>query len=171
MKMNRKALIIALSILIPIVVSILYVLPKDASSGESILMLPKLNALINGTTFIVLLIAFNAIKKGNRKLHKQLMLLAIVLSVLFLVSYVIYHSMAESTSFGGEGVIKYIYFFILISHILLAIVIVPLVLITLNRALSQKFDRHKKIARICLPIWLYVTLSGVIVYLMISPYY
>jgi putative membrane protein len=96
---------------------------------------------------------------------------AIVLSVLFLLSYVTYHAASESTKFGGEGAIKSIYYFILLSHILLAIVIVPLVLISYVRALSEKFDKHRKIARYTLPLWLYVTITGVIVYLMISPYY
>jgi putative membrane protein len=99
------------------------------------------------------------------------MTFAIVLSVLFLLSYVTFHAATEPTKFGGEGFIKSLYFFLLISHILLAIAIVPLVLISYVRALSEKFDQHRKIAKITLPIWLYVTSTGVIVYLMIAPYY
>lgn len=99
------------------------------------------------------------------------MLSAVGVSVLFLVSYVTYHATTESTIYGGEGTIRYVYLFILLTHIILAIAIVPLVLITLSRALAQKFDKHKKIARWTLPLWLYVTITGVIVYFMISPYY
>ena len=167
---NKRVLII-LSILIPIVVAVLYLIPKNFEVGESILILPKLNAIINGTTFIVLIGAFISILRRNVVLHKRLMLSALILSVLFLLSYVTYHSLTESTPYGGEGVLRTIYFVILLTHILLAIAIVPLVLITFSRALSEKFDKHKKIARITLPIWLYVTLTGVVVYIMISPYY
>ena len=130
-----------------------------------------LNASINGTATVVLIAGFLAIRNGKIQLHKRLMSLAILLSVLFLVSYVAYHLTTVSTPFGGEGAIKSLYFFILISHILLSAAIVPLVLITYVRALSQRFDKHRKIARITLPIWLYVTITGVVVYFMISPYY
>lgn len=167
---NKRVLII-LSILIPIVVAVLYLIPKNFEVGESILILPKLNAIINGTTFIVLIGAFISILRRNVVMHKRLMLFALILSVLFLLSYVTYHFLTESTPYGGEGVLRTIYFVILLTHILLAIAIVPLVLITFSRALSEKFDKHKKIARITLPIWLYVTLTGVVVYIMISPYY
>tara|TARA_R110000868_G_scaffold50852_3_gene161897 strand:+ start:160 stop:687 length:528 start_codon:yes stop_codon:yes gene_type:complete len=166
-----KNLIIIVSIAIPIVVAVLYLLPKNFEVGEEVYFLPKLNAIINGLTSLVLIFGFIAIRNRNIELHKKLMTSALVLSVVFLLSYVTYHSLTESTSFGGEGAIKSIYLFILLSHILLAIAIVPLVLITFSRALSERFDKHKKIARITLPIWLYVTITGVIVYLMISPYY
>jgi putative membrane protein len=96
---------------------------------------------------------------------------AITLSVAFLVMYVAYHMTSDSTKFGGEGMIRNVYFFILISHILLSIAVIPLVLITYVRALAERFDRHKKIAKITFPIWLYVAVTGVVVYLMISPYY
>jgi putative membrane protein len=163
-------LIIGASIVIPLAVAFLYFAPK-LDLGFDITFLPKLNAIINGTTSMVLILAFVAIKNKNITLHKRLMTSAIILSVLFLLSYVTYHAASESTKFGGEGAIKSIYYFILISHILLAIVIVPLVLISYVRALSEKFDKHRKIARYTLPLWLYVTITGVIVYLMISPYY
>ncbi len=166
-----KPFIVVASILIPVLVAILYLLPKNFEVGEEVYLLPKLNAFINGTASLVLILAFWAIKNKNIKLHRQLMTTALVLSAIFLLSYVTYHSLTESTAFGGEGMIKNIYLFILLTHILLAIVIVPLVLITFVRALSEKFDQHKKIARITLPLWLYVTITGVIVYLMISPYY
>ncbi|MEQ8910556.1 MAG: DUF420 domain-containing protein [Vicingaceae bacterium] len=166
-----KSLIIIASVLIPVVVAVLYLMPKSWEVGDEVFFLPKLNAFINGLTTLVLIAGLIAIKKKNIILHKRLMISALVLSVLFLLSYVTYHTLAESTPYGGEGMMRNIYFFILITHILLAIAIVPLVLITFVRALSEKFDKHKKIARITLPIWLYVTITGVVVYLMISPYY
>lgn len=164
-----KSLIIFLSIVIPIAVATLYVLPKTETKLFS--FLPLLNACINGTTFLVLCFALIAIKKKNIQLHKNLMWSALVLSTLFLMSYVLYHATTPSTSFGGEGILKTIYLFILLTHILLSAVVVPLVLITFSRALAEKFDKHKKIARITMPIWLYVTLTGVLVYILISPYY
>lgn len=164
--------IVAAGIAIPIVVTILAVAPKMEILGDfNYHLLPLFNAIINGSTFFVLLAALWAIKNRNIVLHKRLMTFAIVLSVLFLLSYVTFHAATEPTKFGGEGFIKSLYFFLLISHILLAIAIVPLVLISYVRALSEKFDQHRKIAKITLPIWLYVTSTGVIVYLMIAPYY
>lgn len=171
LKINNRLIILVFSILIPIVVAVLYFLPKNFEVGEQVYYLPAANAFINGLTSLVLVLAYYAIRNGQKKLHRNLMLTALGLSVLFLLSYVTYHSLTESTAFGGEGWIKSVYYFILISHILLAIAIVPLVLITFSRALAEKFDKHKKIARITLPLWLYVTLTGVIVYLMIFPYY
>lgn len=164
-----KSLIVFISIVLPIAVAVLYVLPKTETTLFS--FLPLLNAIINGTTFLILISALVAIKNKNIVLHKRLMWTALVLSVVFLLSYVLYHATTPSTSFGGEGTIKYIYFFILLTHILLSAIVVPLVLLTLVRALAEKFDQHRKIAKITLPIWLYVTLTGVLVYLMISPYY
>lgn len=164
-----KSLIVFISIVLPVAVAVLYVLPKTETTLFS--SLPLLNAIINGTTFLILIAALVAIKNKNIVLHKRLMWTALVLSVVFLLSYVLYHATTPSTSFGGEGAIKYIYFFILLTHILLSAIVVPLVLLTLVRALSEKFDQHRKIAKITLPIWLYVTLTGVLVYLMISPYY
>ena len=165
--------IIVVSILIPVVVAILFsVKLKDFGiQVEPFSFLPPIYATTNGITAIVLLVAVNAIKNGNRKLHEKLMTTAIALSVLFLVMYVAYHMTADSTKFGGEGEIRYVYYFLLISHILLSIAVIPLVLITYVRALAERFDRHKKIAKITFPIWLYVAVTGVIVYLMIAPYY
>lgn len=168
---KTKIWILVLSILIPLIVAILYYLPNKPDWGDQVYFLPQLNAWINGLTTLILLAAYLAIRNRNMVLHRNLMITALVLSFLFLLSYVSYHSLTESTKFGGTGTIRNVYFFILLTHILLAIAIVPLVLITFSRALSEKFDKHKKIARITLPIWLYVTITGVIVYLMISPYY
>ena len=180
-------LIIAVSIVIPVVVAILFgVKLKDFGYDvEPLSMLPPVYATINGITAIVLVWAVLAIKKGNQKLHERLMTFAIALSVAFLVMYVAYHMTADSTKFGDlnhdgvldlaesakVGSIRYLYFIILITHILLSIAIIPLVLITYVRALAQRFDRHRKIAKITFPIWLYVAVTGVIVFLMISPYY
>jgi putative membrane protein len=165
--------IIAVSIVIPVVVAILFgVKLKDLGYNvEPLSFLPPVYAAINGVTAIVLVAAVMAIKKGNRKLHERLMTSAIALSIAFLVMYVAYHMTADSTKFGGEGVVRYVYFFILVTHILLSIAVIPLVLITYVRTLASKFDKHKKIAKITFPIWLYVAVTGVVVYLMISPYY
>jgi len=165
--------IIALSIIIPIAVAVLFkVKLKDFGFDvEPLTFLPPIYATINGFTAILLVAAVIAIKKGNRILHERLMKTAITCSVAFLVMYVAYHMTADSAKFGGEGIIRPIYFFILISHIVLSVVIIPLVLFTYVRALAQRFDKHKKLARITFPIWLYVAITGVIVYLMISPYY
>ncbi len=165
-------LIIALSIAIPLIVTLLYLMPKTGwAEGTDLRFLPLTNAIINGTTTLMLIAGGVAVKQKRYTLHQRFMTMALVLSACFLISYVIYHASAESTSYGGEGALQYIYYFILLTHILLAIVIVPLVLITVVRAWSQRFDRHKKIARITLPLWLYVTVTGVLVYVMISPYY
>ncbi len=170
-KFNKA--IIAVSILIPTVVAILFsVKLKDLGVDvEPMPYLPPIYATINGITAILLVVAVIAIKNGKRKLHERLMTSAIACSVVFLVMYVAYHMTTERTNYGGEGTIKYIYYFILATHILLSIVIIPLVLITYVRALAERFDAHKKIAKITFPLWLYVAVTGVVVYLMISPYY
>lgn len=138
---------------------------------EPLSFLPPIYATTNGLTAIVLIAALVAIKNNKMQLHKKLMTTAIALSVLFLVMYVAYHMTSDSTKYGGEGQMRLVYFILLISHITLSIVVIPLVLVTYVRALAQQFDRHKKIARITFPIWLYVAITGVVVYLMISPYY
>lgn len=165
--------IVILSIAIPVVVAILFrVKLKDFGFNVAPLsFLPPIYASINALTSIFLVWAVIAIKKGNRKLHENLMKSCIALSVTFLVMYVAYHMTSDPTPYGGEGVLRYVYFFILISHITLSIGVIPLVLVTYVKALSQRFDKHKKIAKITFPIWLYVAVTGVIVYLMISPYY
>ncbi|WP_310560744.1 DUF420 domain-containing protein [Flavobacterium sp.] len=165
--------IVLVSILIPVVVAILFnVKLKDLGYDvEPLPFLPPIYATINGITAVVLVAGVLAIKNGNRLLHQRFMTTAIALSLAFLVMYVAYHMTTDSTKFGGEGSIRMVYFFILISHIILSIAVIPLVLITYVRALAEKFDKHKKIAKITFPIWLYVAVTGVIVYLMISPYY
>lgn len=164
-----QKLIVALSIIIPVVVAVLFGMPKVKGYDTS--FLPPIYATVNGLTAILLVVAFLAIKQGKRKLHEGLMKICIGLSASFLVMYVAYHLTSESTSFGGQGGIRYFYFFILITHILLSIGVIPFVLFTFVRALTGNFERHRKLARITFPIWLYVAVTGVIVYLMISPYY
>lgn len=168
---NFTPIIVLLSILVPLLIGFLYLLPKETGDKNQYLFLPQTIAVINSITSLVLILAFIAVRRKKYMLHRNLMFTALGLSIVFLVCYVTYHSLAESTKFGGEGTIRYVYYFLLLTHIILAAGIVPLVLISLSRALAEKYDKHRKIARITLPIWFYVTVSGVIVYLMISPYY
>ena len=153
----------------PVVVAILF--GVKIPNVERLGFLPPIYASINGLTAILLLVAVWAIKNGKRKLHQNLMTSCIGLSLVFLLMYIAYHMTADSTAFGGQGAIKYLYYFILVSHIILSIVIIPLVLKTYARAYLGKFEAHRKLAKITFPIWLYVAITGVIVYLMISPYY
>lgn len=164
-----QKLIVALSIIIPVVVAVLFGMPKIKGYNTS--FLPPIYATVNGLTAILLVVAVVAIKQGRRKLHERLMKVCIGLSASFLVMYVAYHLTSESTAFGGQGSIRYLYFFILITHILLSIGVIPFVLFSFVRALTGNFERHRKLAKITFPIWLYVAVTGVIVYLMISPYY
>ncbi len=166
-KYNR--LIVILSIVIPIIVAALF--RVKIPNVEPLSFLPPIYATINGLTAVILVIAFFAIKKKNIVLHENLMTTAIWCSVVFLVMYVAYHMTSDSTKFGGEGFIKYVYYFILLTHIVLSIVVIPFVLITYVRAITKNFEKHKKIARITFPLWLYVAVTGVVVYIMISPYY
>jgi len=182
-----KSSIIFVSILIPVVVAILFSIKlKDFGINvEPLSFLPPIYAGINALTAILLVLGVIAIKNGNREKHQKLMTAAIGCSVAFLVMYVAYHLTADSTKYGDTnhdgilsevelaeaGIMRLIYFFILITHILLSIIIIPLVLFTYVRALAERFDRHKKLAKITFPIWLYVAITGVIVYIMISPYY
>ncbi|KOS07684.1 hypothetical protein AM493_17765 [Flavobacterium akiainvivens] len=165
--------IVILSVAIPLVVALLFGvnLRKLGYDVKPLSFLPPIYATINGLTAVVLMSAVWAIKNGKQKLHENLMKFAIGLSVSFLAMYVAYHMTADSTPYGGEGIIRYVYFFILITHISLSVIIIPFVLFTYVRALSKSFVRHKKLARITYPMWLYVAVTGVIVYLMISPYY
>ncbi|MBG7630609.1 MAG: DUF420 domain-containing protein [Bacteroidetes bacterium] len=160
--------IVVLSIAIPLVVAILFGVKINVTLP---VFLPPVYASINAFTSVLLVVAVLAIKNNNIKLHEKLMKTAIVFSALFLVLYVAYHMTSSSTKFGGQGAVKTIYFVVLISHIVLSIVVIPFVLITFVRAITNNIELHKKIARFTFPLWLYVTISGVVVYLMISPYY
>ena len=172
-ELKYRKWIIILSVAIPLVVALLFgVKLKDFGYNvEPLSFLPPIYATINGITAVLLIAGVWAIKNGKRQLHENLMKTAIACSVVFLGMYVAYHMTADSTKFGGEGAIKYIYYFILLTHIVLSVIIIPFVLITYVRALAERFDKHRKLARITYPMWLYVAVTGVIVYVMISPYY
>ena len=163
-KYNR--IITILSIVLPLAIAALFGVKIDM---ELPVFLPPIYASTNAITSVVLVVAVVAIKKGNRQLHERLIKTAMLLSILFLVMYVLYHMTSDSTKYKGSQ--EVIYFFILISHIILSIVVIPFVLITYVRAKLGKFEQHKKIAKYTFPLWFYVAISGVIVYLMISPYY
>lgn len=164
-----NAIIVVVSIVIPIVVAILFTLRIPNTAPLS--MLPPIYATINGITAILLIVAVLQIKRGNRKVHERLMKVNIFLSLLFLLMYIAYHLTSDSTPFGGEGLLRYAYFFILITHIVLSIALIPLVLFTYKHAALRNFEAHKRLSRITFPIWLYVAVTGVVVYLMIAPYY
>lgn len=171
-KRNYRPLIITVTILINGTVAILAGLPGvENFDAFEVSILPFINATLNTFTFIFLLIAFFAILKKNITLHKRFIYLAFITTTLFLITYVAHHYLAPSTPYGGEGILRYIYYFALITHIVLAAVIVPLALTSVARAWNRENDRHKKIARWTMPIWLYVSFTGVLVYLMIMPYY
>lgn len=162
-----------LSITIPVVVAVLFSvnLHDLGYDVKPLTFLPPIYATINGITVVLLIVAVSAIRRGNKELHERLVKVCIACSIAFLLMYVAYHMTAVETEFRGEGAIRYVYFFILITHILLSIVIIPFVLITFVRGISGSYQRHKKLARITYPMWLYVAVTGVVVYLMISPYY
>ena len=173
--MNKKinktynAVIIVVSVLIPIIVAILSrvripnVAPLD--------MLPPIYATINGATAILLVVAVMQIKRGNKRKHQILMKINILLSLLFLIMYIAYHVTSEMAIYGGVGISRSVYYFILASHIILSGIVVPLVLFTYKHAALGQYGKHRKLAKITFPIWLYVAVTGVVVYLMISPYY
>lgn len=129
--------------------------------------LPTLNAALNATSFVLLSTGYVFIRRGQRDKHKLCMLAALAVSALFLTSYVVYHAQVGSVPFKGAGAIRTVYFAILITHVILAIAIVPLVIVTASRALSARFDKHRVIARWTLPLWMYVSVTGVVVYLML----
>lgn len=161
-------LVIVLSILIPLIVAVLFRVKIDV---ELPIFLPPIYATINALTAIILMVAVWAVKNKKVKLHEKLMTVAIMLSALFLLMYVAYHMTSESTKFGGEGAIRTFYFIVLISHIVLSVAVIPFVLITFVKGITNNIEKHKRIARITFPLWLYVAISGVIVFVLISPYY
>jgi len=161
-----RKLIVAVSIVIPVAVAALFGIRVD---GVDFSFLPPFYAGINGLTAILLVSALIAIKSKNMALHQRLIQVCLVLSLLFLLCYVAYHMTSDSTPYGGD--MKGLYCFILISHIVLSVAVIPLVLFTYLFAWEGKFDKHKKWTRFAFPVWLYVAVTGVIVYLMISPYY
>jgi putative membrane protein len=161
-----RKLIIAVSIVIPVAVAALFGIKVD---GVDLSFLPPFYAGINGLTAVLLIGALVAIKSKNMNLHQRLIQTCLVLSLLFLLCYVAYHMTSDSTPYGGD--MKALYYFILISHIVLSVAVIPVVLFTYLFAWEGKFEKHKKWTRFAFPIWLYVAVTGVIVYLMISPYY
>ena len=161
-------LIAVLSIGIPILIAFVFRIKLDLKIP---IFLPPIYAAINSITAVLLLGAVWAIKKGKKMLHERLMKWAILCSLLFLILYVLYHITSDTTKFGGDGVVKYLYLLLLFSHIVLSMVIIPFVLLTYVRAITKDFERHKQIARYTFPLWLYVAVSGVVVYLLILPYY
>lgn len=164
-------LIIVFSIIVFVAVVFLSRIKLEVELPFDVHVFAKINAIINSAVSFLLLVGLFAVKIGRYTLHKKVMMSAMVLSLLFLVSYICHHLLSESTSFGGDGAIKIVYYVILISHIILAAVILPFILYTSYRALVAEWPAHRKLAKITWPIWFYVSVTGVIVYLMISPYY
>jgi putative membrane protein len=134
---------------------------------EQYAIFPALNASLNGASAVLLLVGRNFIKRGRMAAHRAVMLTALVTSTLFLISYLYYHAHVGSVHFQGQGWSRPVYFTILTTHTILAVVIVPLVIITLSRALRERFDRHRVIARWTFPLWLYVSVTGVVIYFML----
>jgi len=165
------------SVLIPVAVAVLMIMPvswKEAlgiAEGSQLSSLPLFHAVLNGSTFVLLVFAGIAIKNKKISIHRTFMLSAFVLSSVFLISYVIYHVTHESAKFGGEGAIRAIYFFILISHIILSVPVIPLALLSIYRGWTNNIVLHKKIVKYAYPIWLYVALTGVLVYILMKDYY
>ena len=171
---NMKRFVWVAGVAIPLVVAILFFLPGIEVNPElrqTLNVLPAVNATVNGLAFLALCGSYLAIKRKNLLLHQRLNTAALSLSALFLLSYVSYHITTESTPYCGEGFVRGMYFFVLLSHILLSIVIVPLVLTTYLLGMGKQVERHRKWARITWPMWMYVTFTGVVVYLMIAPCY
>lgn len=169
---NYTPIIISLTTLINLIIVFLFFLPKqDRDIPFDLTLLPRLNAIFNSFTFIFLLAALFFILRKNIKMHRNFIFAAFTTTTLFLVTYLTYHYLAPSTPYGGEGLLKSIYYFILISHISLAPIVVLLALFSLVWGLTRNVTKHRKISRWTMPIWLYVSLSGVLVYVLISPYY
>ena len=169
---DKKAtyVIVTLSIVVPIAVAILMLLP-ETGAAESVRNLPLFHASLNGSTAVALIIGYFFIRNKKVMYHRFCMILSFVLSSVFLVSYIIYHYNTGHTPFGGEGVIRPVYFTLLISHIILATAILPMALLSMYRGLTNQIAKHRKIAKWTFPMWLYVAISGVLVYLLMIPYY
>ena len=165
-------LIIILSIAVPVIVVLLMNLETRTNIlGLDVGTYPFFHAVINGLTAVLLLVGYSLIQNKKFNLHRNVMISAFLLSVVFLVSYVISKISHEPVPYGGEGFMRPLYFFVLITHIVLSGIIVPLVLFTMYRALTGQYEKHKKIAKWTFPIWLYVSITGVLVYIFMYPYY
>jgi putative membrane protein len=167
----RIALIISVLVFVLVILLNKRVLNPPTEFPSFIYNLPKFHAIINGTTAVLLLISLRAIRRKNVTLHKRLNLISFSLSALFLISYVTFHFFVPETTYGGEGTLKTVYYIILISHIILAAFVLPLILISFWYGLRNNVAKHRKIVRFSYPVWLYVAITGVLVYLFISPYY
>ena len=165
------ALILTVSFVVFAAVVLLSKIKLDVNPGFDIHIFAKINAFINSIVAFLLLVGLLAVKQSKYRLHRKIMLSAILLSTLFLVSYIFHHLLSGDTKFGGTGSIRYVYFIILITHIFLAAIILRFILFTAYRALVAEWPAHRKLARFTWPVWFYVSVSGVLVYLMISPYY
>lgn len=172
-KNDKRAnlLIILFSTIVFVAVVFLSKIKLEVELPFDVHVFAKINAVINSAVSVLLVVALIAVKNAQYKLHKSLMMTAMILSLLFLVSYICHHLLSDSTTYGGEGAMRYVYYFILISHILLAAIILPFILYTSYRALIAEWPSHRKLAKITWPIWFYVSVTGVVVYYMISPYY
>ena len=168
---RARTLIITVSVIVFGTIVALGRVKLDVQLGFDEHIFAKINAAINSTVSVLLLLGLIAVKSKKYLLHKRIMITAIILSCLFLVSYICHHLFTGETKFGGEGNIRYVYYFILGTHIILAAIILPFILFTAYRSMIGEFSRHKKLAKITWPIWFYVAVTGVIVYFMISPYY
>lgn len=161
-----------IAVIVPVLVAVLLFMPSKINvASDWVYFLPHLNAVINSAATVALISGVMFIKKGNIDYHKAAMTAAFGLGAVFLVSYVVYHATAESTTFGGEGWIRPVYYFILITHIVFAAVALFPILLAYYYGYTDQRVKHKKVVKFAFPIWLYVTVTGVIVYLMISPYY
>jgi len=170
---NIFRIIFSVSLLIFVLVIVLNkkILPRPETPPSFVFFLPKLNAIINAICTVLLLTTYYFIRRKKISIHKRINITTFFLSSLFLISYVTYHYFADETKFPTDNPLRPVYLVILTSHIILAALVLPLVLISFYRGLNMQVEKHKKIVRWTFPIWLYVTISGVIVYLMISPYY
>jgi putative membrane protein len=168
---QAKVLIGIFSFVVFAAVVLLGNIKLDVDLGFDIHIFATINAVINATIAVLLVAALVAVKKGKYLLHRQLMMSSLLLSVLFLVSYITHHLLSGSTVYGGEGFIRTVYYIILVTHIFLAAIILPFILFTAYRGLTGEYAAHKKLAKITWPLWFYVAVTGPLVYLMISPYY
>ena len=165
-------IIISLSIIIPTVVALLMLFPTVFHiESEKFSSLPFFHAILNGSTAVLLLTGFILIKNKKTNAHKISMMSAFILSSVFLVSYVISKLTNDPVPFGGEGFIRITYFFVLITHIILSVAVLPLALFSIYRGITREFDKHKKIVKWTFPIWIYVAITGVMVYIFMTPYY
>jgi len=182
---SKNTFVGVVSVVVPLVVAVLFFMPKIETDASWLGILPHLNSVINGATALVLILGVYFIKKGEKERHKTTMLVAFAFGLLFTIFYITYHATMESTLYGDAdrngilselelqtlGAMRGVYLGILLSHILMAVVGLPFILLAYYYALNDTFEKHKKIVKFAFPIWLYVSITGVVVYLMISPYY